>query len=145
METISLDWTLLVGLVIFLSTLFMLNRLLFRPLFEVLDERRARTSELRRKADEVVNYQESLFEKYQQRIKEERQACYKLAESLRSSALEERQKRISSARQTAEDMLEESMQQVQKELETAKEQLKSEAAEIARAITSRVLERKVRA
>jgi F0F1-type ATP synthase membrane subunit b/b' len=75
---INPDWTLPVASLIFLITLWALNKLLFQPLFRVLDERRSRTIELRQRALTELEYERELMEQYHSRMREERQAGYRL-------------------------------------------------------------------
>lgn len=138
---ITLDWTLGVASVVFLITLISLNRLLFQPLLRVLDERRARTSDLRHKAQKTLESFQSLFEHYQDKVKQERQAGYKLAEVVRNEALQQRQGKMVETRTQAEQLLAEARAQIEKELVSAQARLRSGAAEIARSITQKVLGR----
>lgn len=138
---ITLNWTLLVAATVFLVTLFALSRLLFRPLFRILEERRARTSDVQQRAREAQDQYQSLLEHYQEKIKEEKQQGYKLAESVRSGALQERQATIAEARVTAESLGQKARDQIRGELASAHSQLKREAEGIARTIMARVLGR----
>lgn len=136
---IQLDWSLLVSGVIFLITLFALNRLLFRPLSEVLAERRSRTSDLVDRASDKEDYLQELMEKYQSRIREEKQAGYRLAEEVRAETLAARQEKLKAARQEAEKLLEDSKLVVDRELRSAREELKGEAEKISELVTARIL------
>lgn len=138
---IELDWTLPVASAVFLVTLFALNRLLFKPLFRVLDERRSRTSDLRERAQGILDSYQSRFEDYQGKVKEEKQLGYQLAESVRSEALRERQQKIFQTRTASQALLEEAKKQIHQELASAQAQLRREAEEVARTITARVLGR----
>lgn len=138
---INLDWTLPVASLVFLIALFALNQLLFKPVFRVLDERRAKTVDLRHQAQEKLGYQRALLDQYQARVKEERQAGYKLTDSTKAAAVSERQQRLSQARQEAERLVKQAKDDVEAEREAAKALLQRESIEIARLITTRVLQR----
>jgi F-type H+-transporting ATPase subunit b len=138
---INLDWTLPVASLIFLLTLWALNKLLFKPLFAVLDERRSRTIELRQRAATELEYERELMEQYHSRLREERQAGYRLSESVRATALEQRQKAVVQARKEAEQVLDQAKQRVQAEHVQAMTRLRKESAEFARMIAARVLQR----
>lgn len=138
---ITLDWTLGVASIVFLITLVSLNRLLFQPLLRVLDERRAKTSDLRHKAQKTLDSFQSLVDRYQEKVKQERQAGYKLAEAVRNEALQQRQGKMVETRTHAERLLAEAREQVEKELVSAQARLRSSAAEISRSITQKVLGR----
>lgn len=137
---IQLDWTLIVSGIVFLLTLWALNRLLFRPLFAVLDERRRLTTERKGKAQKSEQYYLQAFEKYSTRIKEEKQKGYHLAESIRKEALEQGRNRMAEARIQAEKFLGEATAKLQDEVHRAEASLSDDAEEIAESITRRVLE-----
>lgn len=138
---INPDWTLPVASLVFLITLFALNKLLFQPLLRILDIRRERTIQMRQKAQKELEYQQALLEEYRSRIKQEKQAGYRLADSLRSEALQERQQTMAQARAEAEQVLKRAKEEIRAEADGARQRLQQEAEEVARLITARVLQR----
>lgn len=138
---ITLDWTLLATGVVFLLTLWALNSLLFRPLLRVMDERAALTTDTREVASEKLEYQEALFQEYSEKLKQEKQRSYQLAESVRKEALQERQERLAKAREESEAQLRKAREEVSAEVEAVKGELRKNAEEIAEIISSRVLHR----
>lgn len=138
---IELNWTLAVGIAIFLATVILLNQLFFKPLFRVLDERRSRTSDLRDKVRRMHDEYEALIQRYDQTLQEERQSAYRTAEAVRSEALKERQRIMAEARSEGEKLIAEARRQIREELESAREKLAPDAEEIAGMITAKVLDR----
>jgi len=138
---ITLNWTLLAAGAVFLFTLWALNKLLFRPLLAVLDERRAKTSDLQKVAAQKLDYHESLFQEYAEKIKQERQKGYLWAESSRKEAIEERQQIIGEARSEADALREKSRSQIGQEVELVRQRLQQDAEEMAGIITAHVLEK----
>ena len=136
---IELNWTLAASSVIFILTWIALSRLLLKPLLRVLGKRRARISGVFDHVEEYAANFQALVETYDRKIKEEKQAGFKLAEKLRNEALSERQERVRSARDEAGSMLNEAKEEIQRELEAARQQLRDESEEIARVISDRVL------
>ncbi len=136
---IELDWSLAATSAIFILTWFALSRLLLRPLMQVLEQRRERTSGVFDHAEEYEANFQALIDTYDRKIKEERQMGFKLAEKLRSEALSERQERIQSARDEADSILNEAKEEIQGELEAARQRLRHDSEEIARDISDRVL------
>lgn len=135
------DWTLPVAAVVFLTTLFILNRVLFRPLFEILAERGARTTQVSGRVQEILDQHQTLYEEYQQELAEERQTGYKLAESVRTEALTEGNNRVVQARRQAEVMLANARSEIEADLDLAKRQLSREAEDTARILADRILDR----
>lgn len=138
---INPDWTLPVASLVFLITLFALNKLLFQPLLRILDARRERTVEMRQKAQKELEYQQALLEEYTARIKQEKQAGYRLADSLRAAALQERQQTMAQARTDAEQVLKQAKNEIRAEADKARQRLQQESEEVAGLITARVLQR----
>ena len=138
---ITLDWTILAAGIVFLFTLWVLNKLLFKPLLDVLDQRRSLTIETREEASQKTEYREALFQKYMEKIKQEKQKGYQLAEAVRKETIEERRGRISEARSEAEVLMNRAKAEVDKEVESVKQELKSDAEGMAELIANRVLEK----
>ena len=138
---IELDWTVLAAAPVFLLTLWALNRLLFQPLFRVLDERQSKTTGLLDRAGDLRQKYEQRLQDYEQRIRREKRNSYQRAESVRQEALQLRQQRITDAKVSAQGLLEEVRERLRGELTGAKENLERDIHEIVRTISSRVLER----
>lgn len=138
---INPDWSLPVASLVFLITLFALNKLLFQPLLKILDVRRERTVDLRQKAQKELEYQQALMEEYTSRIKQEKQAGYRLADSLRAAALQERQKTMAQAKADAEQVLKQAKEDLRIETDNARQRLQQESEEVARLIAARILQR----
>lgn len=136
---IELDWTLPASALVFLLTLAAFNRLLLRPLLQVLDERKARTTDVFESASADGDRYHSLVSEYEERVKQERQAGYRRAEAVRSEALKARQDMVAEARRNGQEMVSEAKHRLQKEKESAKRQLEGEARHIAELISGRVL------
>lgn len=137
---ISIDWTLGASALIFLITLFGMNRLLFRPLFRTLDERQAKTTDVFDMAGSNEDHYRSLVDQYEEKIKAQKQAGYRHAEALRDEALKERQAKIAEARRVAEGLTEDAKSRIQGEMERARRNLKGEVEEIAALISSRIVQ-----
>jgi F-type H+-transporting ATPase subunit b len=138
---INLDWTVLASGIVFLVTLWALNTILFRPLLRALDQRRERTSEVQKKAAEKSEYHETLVQEYADKVKQEKQRGYQLAETMRKNAMQERQKRISEARDEANQLREKARSRIEQEVEAVRQKLQREAEAIAGVITARVFEK----
>lgn len=136
---IILDWTLGASALIFLLTLVALNRILFRPLFRVLEQRRAATTGALANAEDGQELYQAKVDEYEDRLRSERQAGYQQAEETRQEGLRQKQARVSEARAKAEAQIQEAHDRLDAELEKAKAQLQKEAEQIASAISQKVL------
>ena len=138
---VSLDWSIVPAIIIFLLLIFALNQLLFKPLQKVQAERESRTSGLMNEAQAHMDYQLSLLNKYQATIKNARMEAYRHQEQLRNEALKKRAEVLVKARTAGEQMIQDSRASILSQVETAKRQLDQEAQELAKGITSAVLGR----
>lgn len=138
---LTLDWTLLATGIVFLLTLWALNRLLFHPLLQVLDERRVRSVETQKQAADSLRSREALLGQYESRIREQRQQGYQLAEAVRREASGARLERLSRARDETERLLADARARVQEEVSAAKTELRHGAEQIAEIVVARILER----
>jgi len=138
---ISIDSSILAAVAVFLFVVFALNRLLFRPLLHVQDERAARTTGLETEADRNLGRHAELFARYQATIKHARLEGYRRQEQVRSEALDRRKTILETARSSAEALIESSRDSIQTQSEAARRQLGSEAQAIARGIASSILQR----
>jgi F-type H+-transporting ATPase subunit b len=136
---ITPDWTIIASAVIFLFTLWALNRFLFRPLFRVTDERNARTTETQREANQKQEQRDALFREYSEKLRAEKQSGYKLVERIRQDALEKRQEMVVEAREKGRTALANAKDQIEEEVQAVKKSLRGDAEEMARLITAQVL------
>jgi F0F1-type ATP synthase membrane subunit b/b' len=139
---ITPDWTLAVAAAIFLITLAGLNQLLFRPLFSVLDARESLTTESRKETQALLQKYQSLLGQSEERIKEEKQQGYRLAEAQRNQAVQERQRQIAQARTRMEALLQGARNQIREETETARSEIVRNSEEAAQMIAARIFGRR---
>ncbi|HSR49884.1 MAG TPA: hypothetical protein VLV83_03590 [Acidobacteriota bacterium] len=136
---LEVDWTLIPAVGVFLLAVLTLNALLFKPLFQVMDERQAKTSGLKQSAQEILQRYEESFEEYESELGEARRRGYKQAEEARQEALKERSGKLSEARSRAEELRLKARQEIQKEVSASKQNLQSEVEALSEMIASRVL------
>lgn len=138
---ITLDWTIFVAGVAFLFSFWALNRFLFQPLFVVLEERELLTQRKEEEAARKLEYRNALYAEYSEKIQEEKQRGYQLAETVRKEAVAERQKKIVEARNRAEEVLTKARAEVESEVGVVRDELRRNARELADEITERLLEK----
>jgi F-type H+-transporting ATPase subunit b len=138
---ISLDSSILPAIAIFLLLVFALNRLLFRPLLRIQEERGSRTTGLEAKARTMIEHQTELFDRYQAAVKGARMDGYRRQEQVRSEALARRSAILAEARQSAESLIQQSRATIQAQSQAARAELGREAQEIARGIAASILRR----
>lgn len=138
---ITLDWTIFVAGATFLFSLWALNRFLFQPIFSVLEKREGLTLEKEQEAAQKLEYRNALYEEYSEKIKEEKQKGYQLAETVRKEAVAKRHEKVVEARAKAEEVLANARAEVESEVNEVRDKLRRDAEELADEITKRLLEK----
>lgn len=138
------DIPTLVGLVLFFIGLVVVsNALIFKPIFQALDDRTERVEGARQRAEELDHESDALLQRYDSSLREVRAE----AESKRKNALgharEQQLGLAEEARARAEERVEEARTQLQVALLSAREGLRESSREIARAVAARVIGREL--
>ncbi|WP_456342997.1 ATP synthase F0 subunit B [Thermovibrio sp.] len=136
---VSIDWTLAVQTVNFLIFMVLINKFLFKPLLELMEERErelgtvySEVEALKEKANSLLAQVEELLS----RAKEEAKA--KIDEAVRE-AREEREKIIAEAQELAARKVERAKEEIWKSFEEEKAKLEKEAEKIAEEIVKKIL------
>lgn len=142
-EMLMPDGSLLLILVLFLLFVPIINKVLFKPIANVLDERERRTGGSDTDVRAMLGDIDRKMGEYEEGVREARGAGYRVVEQRRAAALEERQNAIKSAREAAEAKIAGARAEIGREADGARERLLADAREIATTISSTVLGRAV--
>jgi F-type H+-transporting ATPase subunit b len=142
-ESIQLvpDGTLVVHIAIIITMVFVLNRLLFRPVGKTLGERETRTHGRTGEAREIIQRVKESLSRYENSLRRARAEGYALLEQQQSEAYGERQRRIGAVRKEVEERLEKEKGEIHDQAEQARHTLRDEAERVAASIRSQVLRR----
>ncbi len=138
---VSLDFSIIPAILIFLALIFAMNSILFRPILRIQEERLKRTSGLIEQSKRELEDQQNLFRDYEAKIRQARFEGYQLQEQIRGEAAKKRAETIEGARKDAEKMTEESKALIAAELKAAKEKMAAEARDLASRIAAMILQR----
>jgi F-type H+-transporting ATPase subunit b len=140
---ISPDGSLVLVLILFIIFVFVLNRILFRPIGRVLDERQTRTEGAVNEARAARRRYEAKLTEYEATIRQARAEGYRRSEQERAGALEERRKLIEAAKQNTNEQITHARSEIQEQVTRARTALASESRQIADRISRTVLGRTV--
>jgi len=140
---INPDGSLVFILVLFMLFVFVMNRLLFRPIGRVLDKRQALTEGATNEARAAVHRYHAKLADYEATIRQARAESYKQLEAERQLALESRRRLIDEAKQQAGDEIARAKEEIERQAATARAQLETESRQIAETISRTVLGRTV--
>lgn len=142
-DIISPDGSLVFVLILFLVLVFVLNRILFRPIGRVLDERQTLTEGAANQARAARHSYDARLADYEATIRQARSECYKRSEQERAAAVEERRHLIDEAKLHAHEQIELAKQEIEQQVVQARAALESESRQIAERISRTVLGRTV--
>ena len=142
-DIISPDGSLVFVLFLFLILVFVLNRLLFRPIGRVLDERQTLTEGATNEARAARREYDARLAEYEATIRQARAESYKRSEQQRAAVVEERRHLIDEAKQHANGQIERAKQEIEQQVVLARTALESESRQIAERISRTVLGRTV--
>lgn len=140
---ISPDGSLVFVLFLFIILVFVLNRILFRPIGRVLDERQTLTEGSANEARAARRTYEARLAEYEGTIRQARAESYKRSEQERAAAIEERRKLIDEAKMQAHEQIDRAKQEIEQQVDLARAALESESRQIAERISRTVLGRTV--
>lgn len=140
---ISPDGSLVFVLILFLIFVFVLNRILFRPIGRVLDERETLTVGAANEARAARRRYETKLAEYEAAIRQARSECYRQSEQERAAALDERRRLIEEAKQHTHEEIGLARQEIERQVAAARAALESESRQIAERISRTVLGRTV--
>lgn len=142
-ESIQLvpDGTIVLHIAIIITMVFVLNKLLFKPINNILEEREHRTRGRSDEARETISRVEESLTNYENSLRKARAEGYKLLEQKQAEAFGERQQKIGLVRQEVEQQIEEEKGVIRAQADEARATLEGEAARIAAGISSQILGR----
>lgn len=142
-ESIQLvpDGTIVLHIAIIITMVFVLNRLLFRPINNILEEREHRTRGRSGEARETIRRVEESLTNYENSLRMARAEGYRLLEQKQAEAFGARQQKIGLVRQEVEQQIEKEKGVIRAQADEARATLEGEAERIAAGISSQILGR----
>lgn len=133
--------TLISLLVLFVVLVFPLNALVFRPIFDTLDERERRTAGARERADEISKQADEVLGRYRTELSAARSAAEQGRREAVEHAREEQARVTTAARTEAEQKVEEGRSELMALLEQARSDMGSHVRELADTAAQKILGR----
>jgi F-type H+-transporting ATPase subunit b len=128
-------------IVAFTLLIFPLNKLIFKPIFQSLDERAARIEGARRRSSQLENEADAVLDRYETAIRDARGDAEQTRQGQLVLAREEQATLTAQARGEAEGELERARAELSQSLEEARTSLRSSAEDLATAAAEQVLGR----
>ena len=128
-------------LVLFVALIFPLNALIFRPIFDTLDERLRRTAGAREQSEEVSRRADDVLQRYRSELQAARAAAERTRRESVEQARTEQARLTAVARTDAQQKLEQGRSELSAALEQARADLETHARDLAGAAAQRILGR----
>ncbi len=137
---VSISWFwLTVQAVNFLVFMVLINKFLFRPLLELLEEREGELAKHYSEIESLKEKAELLLKEVESVLAEARAKAKKMIDEAVKEAKEEREKILSEANQRAAAKVEKAKQEIWSAFEVEKAKLEKEAEQIAEEIVKKIL------
>ncbi|NKB86927.1 MAG: hypothetical protein GKS06_01730 [Acidobacteria bacterium] len=133
---------ILVGAAV-VALVFILNRWLFGPLSQILEQRQNETDAARAAFDEAQQKQSERLDAVESRVAESRKESFAIREQAHGEGREHRDRVLAEAREEAAQEIEGARAEIKEQIDAARSQLETDADALAKSIAERVLGRPV--
>lgn len=140
---LEINATLIVQIIAYFVLLYLLNRLLFKPVMAVIEKRREKTEGTLKGAADIEKEVEEGLEAYRERLKDETAKAQEARAAIKKAAVEKEKALLDSARKEAQDEITRMKAELEKGKGSALESLKEESKKLSTTIAEKVLERKL--
>lgn len=137
------DGTLILHVLIILVMVYVLNATLYKPINQILESREKRTRGRLSEAQELMKSVKEKLTDYERSLRQARSEAYALAETERAEAMMKRQQRVNELRNQLAQSIATEKEAIQQQAAQARASLEVESRQIAREISSRVLNRSI--
>jgi F-type H+-transporting ATPase subunit b len=140
---ISLDYSVVYQIILFLVLWIILRKILFQPYLRLLEERERKTTGAQHDSLELEHEGARLRAQYEEKIAQAKAAGYASKEAILQEARRERERILTQAREEAMKLLEGMRREVESQMQKERQLAAVEARIIAQEMVSKILGRKV--
>lgn len=141
MEVTFNSGTFLVMMINFIILMYVLVKLLYRPIQGILEERRQKIAQDYADAEKAKQVAEQLQTEARKKLEEAHVEAYEIIERARSEAERLRDELITQARREADQLRQRSQKEIERAKQIARTELKEEAVELALLSVKKVFEK----
>ena len=140
---INLDITLIVQMINFLVLLFILNKILFRPIRNIIKERNQIVDDFNSDITSLTNQAQESGEQFEEKILEARKKGMERVQSMKAEGEEAETQLIASTSEEVHGKVEEARKQVEADIQAARDALQEQVQAFSVAMTEKILERSI--
>jgi F-type H+-transporting ATPase subunit b len=142
-DILSVDKTLIIQIIIFIASIFILNAFLFKPILELLEKREKLTTGTIKEAKKLEEEVEHIIKDYEAKLNEARSQAIEERGEIRRRAQAAAEDLIGKARKEAQILLEEAKIKLELEAKEIKEKIRPDIEVLARELASQILRKEV--
>lgn len=142
-EQLELNHTFFIQFAIFAVVFFILSKVYFAPFLKLFEARANRTTKDREAAEKLMAEAQTKLEDYRRRLAEERTTAKNEYESILNEGKKEEAALLSRAREEAKKITQEAVEAVSGQRDRLRQQLESDVEGLAKAISEKLLSRKM--
>ena len=140
---IEINLTIVIQVLQFLILMFILNRLLFKPISQVMAERKAKINAWEEKTQNLQDSARVKLEKYENQLREERTQAQERQEQLTKELKKKEEENLQTVSKEAAGLVASAQQALVEETERLRLELRHQAVELSQILAEKVLGRKV--
>jgi F-type H+-transporting ATPase subunit b len=139
---IEINLTIVIQVVQFLLLLFILNRFLFRPTINLIEEREKKITRWKEEAEKFHGSMQARLQSYEDQIIKAKARAQEQQELMTKELKKEEDKKLEAVSEEALHIVVSTREKLQEETEVLRGQLREQAEEMSQLVTEKVLGRK---
>lgn len=139
----TVNLTFIINILQFLILVWILNRILYKPVLRFINKRRNKISNLEAETQRLRNEAEELQKKRQELLENARKKHRTLVEEARKEGEKIKQEKLKEVKAKARKIIDEAELELRKEEENIREEMRKEIDEYAILSASKILEREI--
>lgn len=140
---VDINLTIVIQVVQFLILVFILNRILFRPISQAIEERDGKIDAWEEKTRSLQETVRTKIESYEKELVEVRARAQEEQQQLSNELKEREEEKVGAVLEEAAQMVASTKQALQEETKRLRQELRRQAEEMAQMVAEKVLGRKV--
>jgi len=140
---VEINLTIVIQVIQFLILVFIVNRLLFKPIGQVVSERQQKIASWEEKTQNLQETARLNLERYEQQLTEERLKARESQEQLTTELKEKEDEKIKAVSEKAALIVAETQQAMEQERERLRAELRQQAKELSQMLAEKVLGREL--
>jgi F-type H+-transporting ATPase subunit b len=142
-DILKIDKIVIFQIVIFVAAIFILNSILFKPLFQLVDKREQLTTGAIKEANELRKRIDQIIDEYNAKLDEARSEASEERNKIRNDANKAADEIIKKARDQAQKLLNEAKNKLELEKLDKERSIEPEIKSLGRNVASRILEKEL--